>query len=211
MNKLKNNRAGVVGTIILIIVCVAAGIFAGPYFSSWIKQHTDPVKEETTTVTEFHLDDIGELATQSATETIVHTSKETREIWGISLPFTTSEFIYSYDFIVKAGYDFTGITATVDNENKTVTVKLPECKILSNELVPNSFNLYLEDESIFNNISLEENNDAIESMRNEAEEKAISQGIYDNAEENAKLLLESFIDNLLVSAGINEQYTVIFE
>ena len=105
-------------------------------------------------------------------------------------PFTQSKYIYSYDIVIKAGYDFNEIEWK--EKNKTIEVKLPEAKVLSNELDMDSFKVYHEEESIFSKITLEENNDAVKKMKLNAQENAIANGLLENARSNAETMLTGF-------------------
>ena len=109
--------------------------------------------------TKIGFEDIGEMATQSAYCTEVNVTEDAKELYGMRIPFTQSKYIYSYDIVIKAGYDFNEIEWK--EKNKTIEVKLPEAKVLSNELDMDSFKVYHEEESIFSKITLEENNNEV--------------------------------------------------
>lgn len=145
--------------------------------------------------TKIGFENIGELATQSAYCTEVHVTDNPRELWGVKIPFTQSKYIYSYDIIIKAGFDFGEITWNENDATKTIHVQLPEAKILSSEPDMDSFKVYHEDESIFNQITLTENNEALNSLIQQAEADAIANGILDNAISNAKAILTGFFAN----------------
>ncbi|MBQ3601120.1 MAG: DUF4230 domain-containing protein [Lachnospiraceae bacterium] len=145
--------------------------------------------------TKIGYEDMGELATQSAYCTEVNVTDASRKLWKIEIPFTQSKYIYSYDFIIKAGFDFEQITCKEVGENKVI-VTMPEVKVLSNELVDGSFKVFHEDESIFRQVTLEENNEALENMKKNAEKNAIANGLYDNAKENAEVILRGFLSGL---------------
>lgn len=140
--------------------------------------------------TKIGFEDIGELATQSAYCTEVNVTEDAKELYGMRIPFTQSKYIYSYDIVIKAGYDFNEIEWK--EKNKTIEVKLPEAKVLSNELDMDSFKVYHEEESIFSKITLEENNDAVKKMKLNAQENAIANGLLENARSNAETMLTGF-------------------
>ena len=140
--------------------------------------------------TKIGFEDIGEMATQSAYCTEVNVTEDAKELYGMRIPFTQSKYIYSYDIVIKAGYDFNEIEWK--EKNKTIEVKLPEAKVLSNELDMDSFKVYHEEESIFSNITLEENNDAVKKMKLNAQENAIANGLLENARSNAETMLTGF-------------------
>ena len=143
--------------------------------------------------TKMGFEDIGELATQSVYCTEVNVTDASREILGIKIPFTQSKYIYSYDVIIKAGFDFTEVEWDV--KENTIEVKLPKAKILSNEIDLNSFKIYHEDESIFREITMSENNEAIKNMKENAEKNAIANGLLDNARSNAETILTGYFAN----------------
>ena len=69
-----------------------------------------------------------------------------------------------------------------------------------------SFKLYLEDESIFRRISMEENNDSMIEMEENARRQAVGNGLLDEARANAEAILRSFF------AGVYdlEKYEIVF-
>ena len=148
--------------------------------------------------TKIGFEDIGEMATQSAYCTEVNVTEDAKELYGMRIPFTQSKYIYSYDIVIKAGYDFNEIEWK--EKNKTIEVKLPEAKVLSNELDMDSFKVYHEEESIFSKITLEENNDAVKKMKLNAQENAIANGLLENARSNAETMLTGFFACLLYTS-----------
>ena len=172
--------------IILILAAVAAGVKSVIFSES--------------KTTKIGFEDIGELATQSAYCTEVNVTEAARELFGITIPFTQSKYIYSYDVEIKAGFDFQEITWEV--KDKTIEVRLPETKILSCDVDLDSMKIYHEDESIFRQITLEENNKALADLKQKAEEDAVANGLLENAE----TILEGFF------AGVYdlEEYEIVF-
>lgn len=186
--------------ILLTSVILAALALGGLYL------YNEKQSENTATVTKISLKNIGELATQEADVTAVKHTNNFRKLSGINIPFTHSVYIYSYDFIIKAGYDFTQASYEVDEANKTVTFTLPEVEILSKEPVLDSFKIYVESESKFNDITLDENNEALKNMQKQAVEQAEENGIYEKAEENAKTLLTNFLSSQYDSDEYDYQF-----
>lgn len=143
--------------------------------------------------TKIGFENLGELATQAAYCTEVNVTEASRDLFGVTIPFTRSKYVYSYDVVIRAGFDFGKIEWSV-NET-TIEVKLPEIRILSSELDMDSFKLYHEEESIFRPITLAENNDAMANLIQSAEENAKANGLLDNALTNAKTILTGFFAN----------------
>ena len=187
--------------LILFILVVAVAI-GGPFF--WVAiQDNLSIYSDTS---KLGFEDIGEMATQSAYCTEISMQEADREFFGLSIPFTQSKYIYSYDVGIKAGYDFGEIQWSVDEEAKTIEVKLPEAQILSNEIDLDSFKVYYEKESIFRPITLEENNVAMKELQKNAEENAVANCLLENAQTNAETILKAFF-----AKGFDlEEYEITF-
>lgn len=170
--------------IVIVLALSAGAIGLGKFISS-----------ESKTI-KIGFEDIGEFATQSAYCTEVNVTEASRELFGVTIPFTQSKYIYSYDILIKAGFDFGEIEWTVDDADATIRVKLPEAKILSSEIDMDSFKLYLEDESIFRQITLTENNEALVTLIQTAEKNAVANGLLENARSNAETILTGFFANV---------------
>lgn len=155
--------------------------------------------------TKLGFEDIGEFATQSAYCTEVSATANARKLFGHNLPFTQSNIVFSYDVVIKAGYDFSAITWDV--HDTTITVKLPEVKVLSCKVKEDSFKKYVEDESIFTPFTLDDNNNAMKALKETAQTDAIANGLYENARSNAETMLTTFFS----SAYDMDQYTIEFQ
>lgn len=182
----------VFGIILIIAVVCAIGFGVKNYIVSDSK------------TTKIGFEDIGELATQTAYCTEVNVTDASRELFGMKIPFTQSKYIYSYDIEIKAGFDFTEIEWDVNGS--TIEVRLPEAKILSSEVDQDSLEIYHEDESIFRQISLEENNQAVAKLRETAVNDAIENGLLENARENAESILTSFFAEVYDM----DEYKIVF-
>lgn len=171
----------IIGAVIILVIAVAAiGLREINQFES--------------KTTKIGFEDIGELVTQSAYCTEINVTEDSRKLFGLTIPFTQSKYIYSYDVIIKAGLDFKKIEWS-EKDNR-IEVRLPEVKILSNEIDMDSFKVYHEDESIFAKITLSENNEAMKNLKQTAEKNAIANGLLENAISNAKTLLTEFFGNV---------------
>ena len=107
--------------LFILVVAIAVG---GPFFWLAIRDRMSIYSD----TSKLGFEDIGEMATQSAYCTEISMTEADREFFGISIPFTQSKYIYSYDVEIKAGYDFGKIQWSVDEETKTIEVKLPEAQ-----------------------------------------------------------------------------------
>lgn len=181
-------------TIVVAVLVIAAVIFGvSRYFMTDSK------------TTRIGFEDIGELATQSAYCTEVNVTEAARELFGLTIPFTESKYIYSYDIVIKAGFNFDEIEW--DQNGKTIEVRLPEAQILSSEIDLDSFKIYHEDESIFREITMTENNEALKSMKQSAEDDAVANGLLENARSNAETILTGFFENVYDP----DEYEIVFK
>ena len=143
------------------------------------------------------LADIGELATEEYYFTQVETYDSTKsaQLFHITfdIPLTRTKFIYSYDGIIKAGVDFTKIEVEKDELKRLITVTLPKSHILSSEVDFDSFELYDEQQSIFNPISVKDVNDTNQAMLRSVEKDALAKGLLERADKNAETLIKNFL------------------
>ncbi len=184
--------------VVMIVLVAAVVIGCGGFFGM------KALLSSESKTTKIGFENIGELATQSAYCTQVNVTDASREFNGVTIPFTQSKYVYSYDFVIKAGFDFGEIEW--EKKGNTIEVRLPEAKILSNEIDLDSFQVYVEDESIFRQITLEENNEALETLKQDAQDNAVANGLLDNARENAQTILRGFF----ASAYDPEDYDIVF-
>lgn len=193
-----------------LAVVLAIVLIAGGGYSAAVKQLSKPNHQEK--VSEISLKDIGELATQEAYVTVVEAMDDKRNFFftDIGIPFTESICIFSHDFRIKAGYDFSDIVPIVtegENGNKgTITIQLPDAKILSNDMLADKEVVYYEKESMFKNLSEQDKADLRAEMGNKATDTALNNGLLEAAKENAKKILENFIYNLYSS----DEYVIEF-
>lgn len=177
--------------IVLVVILVVAVLIIGSYITAngLIRE----ASSESDTV-EIGFEDIGKLVTQSAYCKEVNTTDSAKSLFGFTLPLTQSTYIYSYGVEIQAGYDFSAITWSL--EDTTIKVTLPEPEVINCEIDLDSFQIYYEKESVFNDISLEENNEALQQLKASAQESAIADGLMDNARTNAETILTAFFGNV---------------
>jgi len=170
--------------VLLVIILGALGYFgaAGVRFFS--------------KTTRLGLKDIGELATQAGYFTSVQTINKSRNIFGIEIPGTQSNYIYSFDGTIKAGIDFQDIKLEVDDLRHVIKVTFPEFKILSTEIKDDSFVLYNEGANPFTSLKVQDVQKGNAALKESARQTAIDNGILDNARTNAELLVRGFLASM---------------
>lgn len=143
--------------------------------------------------TAFGLKNIGELATQAGYFTTVQTISKSRDVLGIVVPGTQSNYVYSYDGVIKAGINFEELDISVDDLRHEITIRFPEFRILSTEIDDDSFTLYNDGANLFTSLKLEDVNRSNTELKKAARETAIRNGILENARTNAELLIRGFL------------------
>lgn len=153
------------------------------------------------------LANIGELATQAYHYRVVDSIEKSQELWGWDVPLTSAQTIFSYEGLIRAGYNFEDIKIDVDYDNKRIAVTLPNPYIINNDIIADSLMVYSEDTNIFTPISVEDFNDAQKDMRGQGEADAIKIGIYDAARTNAEVLIKGFLSG----AFDLDEFEIVFE
>jgi hypothetical protein len=186
---LKTVRLVVLGVLLCAIVG-AACFFWGRYTPAAAEK-----TEISAVVLENRLADISELASVTYNYTNMGQFENSSEFYGITLPFTTKKFILTYDGTVKAGVDLHYAAVTVESDS--VTVDLPEPKVLSHEIDERSIQVFDEKTSIFNPFTVEDFAAFQADQKDVMERKAIENGLLEEArtqaEESIRLLLESVL------------------
>lgn len=101
------------------------------------------------------------------------------------------DYYVSYDAKVKAGIDFEKVEITVDNENKVISIKLPEIKITDVNVDITSLDYIFEnDKANTSTVSEQAYKKCIEDVKNESSSE---NAIYELAEQNAKNIIEALI------------------
>ena len=160
-----------------------------------------------TTDIEGVINDIGELATAEYGYKIAQIAdKPSKTFAGFKIPFTSSQVIYSYEGLIKAGIDFEDIEVTVNEINKIIYVRIPDVKLLSSEVYFDSLIVYDEDYSPFNTFTFEDMNLSISDLQSQAESSALSSGLLERAATNAQNIIHTSISTFYDS----DEYTVEF-
>ena len=92
--------------------------------------------------------------------------------------------------IVKVGYNMADIVVKVDDEK--IYISIPEARLNDNYVIWDSVECN-ESNSIFNPIEFSQYEEIIAEIEEKGLEDVISQGIYQSAEENLKVLIEAFL------------------
>ena len=144
-------------------------------------------------VIESSINNIAEIATVEYNYTnFGKFENEGLEFYGYIIPFTSSKYIVTYEGVIKAGYDFTKVTATLKGENEII-IQLPEAKILSHEIDYDSLEIIDETYSIFNPVKITDYTQFYNDQSKAMEQKAIDKGILKQARINAENTVTALI------------------
>lgn len=177
-------RNVIIFAAVIVLIIVALGVFT--------LQKSAGISKTTT----LSLKNIGELATQAGYFTTVQTITKSRDILGLEIPGTKSNYVYSYDGIIKAGIDFNLVDSEVDETNKIITIKFPEFKIISTEIKDDSFVLYNDGANLFTSLKLQDVDKSNSELKEAARKAAIDNGILEAARANAEILIRGFLASM---------------
>ncbi|MCR5137663.1 MAG: DUF4230 domain-containing protein [Oscillospiraceae bacterium] len=155
----------------------------------------EPLNERETvtgvTITEA-LQDMEKLVTARYcfTEVVEHSSM--KNLWVIS-GLTKSDFLISYDGTITAGVNLADAFVETDDAGRTVRVYLPSAEILSFSIDHDSFKKYHEREGLGNPITVDNYNEALQSVQSSMQEKAVQRGILRDADRNAESLSAAWL------------------
>lgn len=165
-------------------------------------------KEISSEVIEDGLNDMGRLITEEYyfTEVVSFSSVKKFLKTDITLGFTESSYLASYEGTVSAGVDFSGIRVEKDDEAGRITVHIPKAEIYSISIDPNSFELYSEKTGIGNPLSIEDFNTSLVELESTAKSKALDRGLLDKADENARSVISNFVSSLTDSSAYSLKF-----
>lgn len=185
-----------------ILVLILAAVVAGAFLLGGVLAGRNSQPQITSALLGQRLSAIQELATQEYHYTNMGRFQNQLDFYGWKVPFTTKSFIVAYDGVIKAGVDLSELQVEVSG--KTISVTLPEGKILSHEIDEDSLEVFDETKNIFNPIQIEDYTGFTADQKASMEERAISEGLLTAATERARTVVEEFITALPGA----EEYTI---
>lgn len=140
------------------------------------------------------LTDVQELATVEYHYTNMGRFENQLDFYGWAVPLTRKSFIVSYDGVVKAGVDLSAMTVQIGAD--TVTVTLPQAKILSHEIPEDGIEVFDETHNIFNPIQIEDYTGFTRDQKESVEAKVVENGLLDQAAARARAAVERLLSLL---------------
>lgn len=176
--------------IFIIILLIGLALFAA-FFYGKRQMRSEMEPEITSSLIYNKLVSAKELTTLKYHYTNMGHFENQNTFYGYKVPFTSKEFIVSYEGIINAGIDLNKMK--VDVGDKSIEVRIPAAEILSHEIYEDSLKVYDERESIFNRIDIEDYNDFSKDQKSEIEKKAIKKGLLKEADEESKRAIEEIL------------------
>lgn len=171
-------------------------------------QMTQPSSVASTTI-KNSLSDISELSTEEYSfANVGKYTEDDLKVLGISIPFTGSSFVATYQGTVKAGIaDIDEAQVAVDDSTKTVTVTLPDVEILSCSIDPSTIETYDQTLNPINQIQVSDVSSFLSSEEDKETEEAKTNGMLDKARTHAEEIVKSVVSSIL-SGTRRDGYTV---
>lgn len=198
-NKKNKTSKKVFGFLIAIILILALGAYI---ISNLKSKEKISISSETV---ESSLKEAKELTTLKYNYKNVASYENSQEFHGITLPFTTKKFLYTYQGEINAGVDLDKAKVDVNEASKIISVTLPQASILSHDIDENSVMVYDEKNSIFNPLKLEDYSDFRKEEEAKVEKEAIDKGLLEEAKEKSEKAVKEILD---INPIISKEYTI---
>jgi hypothetical protein len=193
--KLRNTLlAFVVGAVVAVVVVLGAqngGLVSGG------QSHVD------STTIKNSFSDVAELATEEYNfANVGKYTEDDLKVLGLSIPFTGSSFLVTYEGTAKAGIkDISQATVKVDDSAKKVSVTLPKAQVLSCSIDPSSVQTYDQSFNPINQITVDDVTTFLTSEEKKASQEAVDGGLIDKADSHAQELVKAQVEAVLKGAG----------
>lgn len=187
----------VVGLLVGIVLTV--GALFGLNKMSLLEE---PTRSITSTGIGGTLEDISEMAVEQYSYSAVGRFEE--DGWralGLRIPLTGKHFLIAYDGVVKAGVkNIEKSDVSIDDVARTVTVKVFQAEILSNEIEPSSVTVYDQSFNPLNQVKVENYAEFLDSEEKRAEEKAKQNGLLERAQQRVTDLVKAQAEAFLAGS-----------
>ena len=173
--------------IVAVVAVGAVGLLIGMNFGK------EPEPVITADLIGQQLQDAQELVSVDYRYTNMGKFENQLDFYGWNVPFTDKSFIVSYDGIIKAGVDLSQVKPEVNEVTKTVTVTLPESRIISHEIPESSIQVFNEKDGLFTPITIEDYTGFTQDQKGTVEQKAIDNGLLTAASQRAREAVSSLL------------------
>jgi len=178
------------GLLVLALVILLAAVF---FWGRSVGKSAGNT-EMSAVVLENRLSEISEFASLTYSYTNMAEFENSKDFYGMKVPFTTKGFIITYDGEIKAGVDLS--KAEVHVSGSKITITLPGAEILSHQIDEDSLEVFDETTSIFNPLKVTDYNAFSKDQKSEMEKKAIKKGLLTEARQKAVKAVENFVSQI---------------
>jgi hypothetical protein len=191
-------------TIIVIILCTGAGFFVGNKFKWGFLANNAEIDIRSTVRQVLPASEYASLVYHYSS---VITHNDVKTLFDHAIPLTEKKLIYIIDGTIKLGFD--GKDIKVDKRYNQIIIRMPQIKILSHEVYPETFSLYDEKAGLFNRYNAGDFN-SIQMNHKKDQEKKVNEntGLFTQARQSAEHQFRVFLENLPVK---QDDYTIVFE
>lgn len=195
---MKKTKHILIAVIVVIVACLIC-FFIGRFTTG-----TANNEKISSVALENKLTEINELATINYHYTNMAEFENSKDFYGMKIPFTTKSFILTYDGEIKAGVDLS--QAKIDVKDTVISIKLPEVEILSHEIYEDTVEIFDENTSIFNSFKVTDYKNFSKDQKKIMEKKAKEKGLLEEAHETAIKSVTNMISGL-----VPEEYIIKVE
>ncbi|MCQ2515432.1 MAG: DUF4230 domain-containing protein [Saccharofermentans sp.] len=208
-------------TLIIALICLLVGVIITLSIILAVKSaqaKAEALLNEETSVNvilmEEQLRETGFLVTEEYLVTLIQDNEQHIDDWnGNPIWGTSSRVVFSYDALVRAGVNFENVEVRVNDRRNTITIYIPDAEIYGDPSIdPESYHLYVDDFGIFSSgFSVNDFNDMLGNLQDEAKNRANEVGIIDRANVNAETMITNMVQSII--SGIEEYngYQVVIE
>jgi hypothetical protein len=190
--------------VIVIVLCLGAGFFAGNKLKWGFFSHDTDIDIRSTVRQVLPAAEYASLVYHYSS---VITHNDVKTLFDHAIPLTEKKLIYIIDGTIKLGFD--GKDIKVDQGYNQIIIRMPQIKILSHEVYPETFSLYDEKAGLFNRYNAEDFN-TIQMNHKKDQEKKVNENaiLFTQARQSAEHQFRIFLENLPVKQA---DYTIVFE
>ncbi len=157
------------------------------------------------------LNSLQELVTQE----YIYTNADKRTdnakwLFGWARPFSDTSLVLTYDGVIKAGINMNEVQIDINEDTRTITVTLPDSKIMDNNIPQESITVVEVKNGLFNEITFDDYNAFISEQKIIMEQKAIDRGLLETADKEARETIQAFLSVMPGMTG-EDAYTLIVQ
>lgn len=191
-------------SILGLIIVIATTFVGGIVFQNRVLANSQPTISSELIAS--RLTGISEFASLEYAYTNVGKFENQQDFYGWKVPLTAKSFIITYDGVMKMGIKGESIKIDVDKDK--IIVSMPDAEILSHEIKEDSVELFDQSKNIFNPILVTDYTNFAADRKEDMVQKAIDNGLLEDAQERAKEQLRLLIGSIL---GNESDYEIVFK